>query len=193
MLAAFSAMSRWSLHRKEVRGLALPAPRTPLEALYREHFQFVWRSVRRLGVRESSVEDALQDVFLVAHRKLDQFEGRCSFRGWLFAISVRVAAEYRRRDGRLLLDPDAVLATAHLDQTLELRRRVTLLDQLLDTLPDEQRQVFVMAEIEQFSAPEIAEALDEKLNTIYSRLRLARQRFERALARKRTELEVKSS
>jgi RNA polymerase sigma-70 factor, ECF subfamily len=159
-----------------------------IEALYRAHFQFVWRSLRRLGLRDSSVEDALQDVFLVAHRKLATFEGRASHRAWLFAIAIRVAAEHRRRDGRLILDPDASLSSAHPDSTFELRQRMQLLDRLLAGLSDEQRAVFVMAEIEQFSVPEIAEALGEKLNTVYSRLRLGRERFERALDRHRKQL-----
>ena len=155
----------------------------PIAALYREHFQFIWRSLRRLGVREASVDDALQDVFLVAHRKLATFEGRSSHRVWLFAIAMRVAAEHRRRDARLHLDDAAATGTARTDESYELRRRVQLLDQLLATLSEEQRAVFVMSEIEGFSAPEIAEALGEKLNTVYSRLRLGRRRFERALAR----------
>jgi RNA polymerase sigma-70 factor, ECF subfamily len=166
-----------------------PAERAhlPIEALYREHFQFIWRSLRRLGVRDSSVADAVQDVFLVAHRKLDGFEGRSSHRVWLFAIAIRVAAEYRRRDGRLQLDENATGVAKQLETTLELRRRVHLLDTLLGTLSDPQREVFVMAEVEGFSVPEIAEALGEKLNTIYSRLRLGRARFERALARHQRE------
>ena len=160
-----------------------------MAGLYREHFQFMWRSLRRLGVRPSSIEDAVQDVFLVVHRKLDLYEGRASFKVWLFAIAIRVAAEHRRRDGRLLLNPDATAIGPHLDRTLELRRRVDLLDRILEELSDEQREVFVMAEIEQFSAPEIAEAIGQKLNTVYSRLRLARTRFERSLARHRGALE----
>jgi RNA polymerase sigma-70 factor (ECF subfamily) len=175
-----------ALDAEQIAPAAVSDPPAPaIEAVYREHFQFIWRSLRRLGVRDSSVEDAVQDVFLVAHRKLHTFEGRSSFRVWLFAIAIRVAAEHRRRDGRLHLDPDASPVGPHLDRTLELRRRVDLLDRLLDELSDEQREVFVMAEIEQFSAPEIAEALGQKLNTIYSRLRLGRVRFERALARAR--------
>jgi RNA polymerase sigma-70 factor (ECF subfamily) len=138
-----------------------------------------------LGVRESSVDDAVQDVFLVAHRKLASFEGRSSHRGWLFAIAARVAAEHRRRDGRLRLDEDLSSVAASPDNSLENRRRVQLLDELLETLSVPQREVFIMAEVEGFSAPEIAEALGEKLNTIYSRLRLGRLRFERALARTR--------
>jgi len=138
----------------------------------------------RLGVRDSSVEDAVQDVFLVAHRKLAEFEGRSSHRVWLFAIALRVAREHRRRDARLQLDDTsgAVAQTSYPDQALEQRRRVHLLDVLLSGLSDAQREVFVMAEVEGLSAPEIAQALGVKLNTVYSRLRLGRQRFERALA-----------
>lgn len=167
------------------------AHETSLAELYREHFQYVWRNLRRLGVRESNLDDAIQDVFLVAHRKLDSFEARSSHRVWLFAIALRVAKEHRRRDARLQLDPDAVAVTTHLDKTLELRQRVDLLDRMLDSLSDEQREVFVMAEIEQWSAPEIAAMLCVKLNTVYSRLRLARAQFERALARHRVALEGK--
>src|SRR5262245_49057181 len=168
-----------------------PVQRLQIEALYREHFQFVWRCLRRLGVHPNSVDDAVQDVFLVAHRKLEDSEGRSSQRGWLFAIASRVAKEHRRRDGKLRLDEhaaDAVLV--HPDKTLEMRRRVRLLDELLGVLSDSQREVFVMAEVEGFSAPEIAEALGIHLNTVYSRLRLARLRFERAVARQRQRGEV---
>jgi RNA polymerase sigma factor (sigma-70 family) len=102
----------------------------------------------------------------------------------LFAIALRVAREHRRRDGRVELDEDAVAAAAsHPDNALELRRRVRLLDALLGTLSEAQREVFVMAEVEGFTAPEIAEALGVKLNTVYSRLRLGRRQFERSLAR----------
>jgi RNA polymerase sigma-70 factor, ECF subfamily len=174
---------------------ALPA-RTPMqrlqiEALYRDHFQFVWRCLRRLGVHPNSVDDAVQDVFLVAHRKLDDVAERSSQRGWLFAIASRVSKEHRRRDGRLWLDEHAGESVAvHPDRTLEMRGRVRQLDELLATLSDPQREVFVMAEVEGFSAPEIAEGLGIHLNTVYSRLRLARQRFERALSRQRQRSEL---
>jgi hypothetical protein len=106
---------------------------------------------------------------------------------WLFAIASRVAAEHRRRDARLHLDERAVVSFSRLDRSLELRRRVELLDRLLATLSDSQRAIFVMAEIEGFNAPEIAVVIGEKLNTVYLRLRLGRARFERALARHRGE------
>jgi RNA polymerase sigma-70 factor, ECF subfamily len=168
-------------------GLPGAAAHAQIAALFREHFRFLWRSLRRLGVREASVDDAVQDVFLVAHRKLAEFEGRSTHRVWLFAIALRVAAEHRRRDARLQLDDHADETPAREQDGLEQRRRMRLLYRLLDELSDPQREVFVMAEIEGFTAPEIAEALDEKLNTVYSRLRLARRHFERALARQKLE------
>lgn len=162
-----------------------PVEHAQIAALFREHFRFLWRSLRRLGVRDASVDDAVQDVFLVAHRKLAEFEGRSSHRVWLFAIALRVAAEHRRRDARLRLDEPCAEVASRGEEALEQTRRVELLYRLLDDLSDPQREVFVMAEIEGFTAPEIAEALGEKLNTVYSRLRLARRHFERALARTR--------
>jgi RNA polymerase sigma-70 factor (ECF subfamily) len=183
-------MAQFGTQGVRLGGLEMPASGDAelgraVAALYRVHFQFVWRSLRRLGVRASSLEDAVQDVFLVTHRKLHAFDGRSSHKAWLFAIAVRVAAEHRRRDARLQLDPDAAAATVHLEKTLELRQQIDLLDRVLDQLLDEQRVVFVMAEIEQFSVPEIATALGVKLNTVYSRLRLARAHFERVLSRQR--------
>jgi RNA polymerase sigma-70 factor, ECF subfamily len=158
----------------------------PIAALYRQNFQFVWRYLRRLGVATRSLDDAVQDVFLVAHNKLGEFEHRSSYRGWLFGIATRVAYEHRRRDQRLTFDEQALAhATIDGEHSMHLRRQVLLLDELLSSLNDEQRAVFVMSEVEGFSAPEIAEALDVKLNTVYSRLRLGRSRFERALAKRR--------
>jgi RNA polymerase sigma-70 factor (ECF subfamily) len=160
---------------------------TQIAALYREHLTFVWRGLRRLGVHESSIDDAVQDVFLVAHRKLHEFEGRSSHRSWLFGIALRVAREHRRMDSRMQLEEPApaVSLSPAPDEEVEQRRRVRLLDELLSHLSDEQREVFVMAEIEGFSAPEIADSLGIGVNTVYSRLRLGRERFERALAGQR--------
>jgi len=156
-----------------------------LAQLYRDHYDFVWTSLRRFGLRQSAVDDALQEVFLVVYRRLPEFEGSTGHRAWLFAIALRVAREARRRDARFWLEePLTVVApSVHPDEGAVLRQRVRLLDTLLGALNDEQREVFVMAEVEGFSAPEIAQALGVKLNTVYSRLRLGRVRFERALAR----------
>jgi RNA polymerase sigma-70 factor (ECF subfamily) len=156
------------------------------ELVYNDYFDFVWRSLRRLGVPEASADDALQDVFVVVHRRLGEFGGRSSLKTWLFGIALRVTSDYRRRarrkGGHEPLD-EAVIDPAPGPQEKAVNAEMLgLLDRALEALDDDRRAVFVLAELEQMSAPEIAEALGVKLNTVYSRLRLARQDFERALA-----------
>jgi RNA polymerase sigma-70 factor (ECF subfamily) len=164
--------------------------RLTFEAVYDQWFDFVWRSVRRLGVPEASVDDVVQDVFLVVHRKLEGFEGRSTIKTWLFGIAMRVARDHRRARMRRPAEPllrESVVPDASaspLDATAT-KQAVELLHSLLDELEDDKRAVFVMAELEQMSAPEIAEALGVKLNTVYSRLRAARASFEMAVQRHR--------
>lgn len=157
------------------------------EAIYEAHFDFVWRALRRLGVPDASTDDAVQDVFLVVHRKLADFEGRSTLKTWLFGIVLRVARDHRRhrqRKGQLepltaeIVDP----GSTPIDLASK-REAWRILDRLLDTLDDDKREVFVLAEIEQLSVPEIAELLEQNLNTVYSRLRAARAAFEQALSR----------
>lgn len=172
---------------------ATPREEVPsLEAIYDAHFDFVWRSARRMGVAEAAVDDVVQEVFLVAHRRLTDFEGRSSIKTWLFGILLRVVADHRRRDrrkGGLAPLPEALAADADEScpaEQAQRRDRVRLLHSLLEQLDDEKRAVFVLAELEQLTAPEIAEALGGiKLNTVYSRLRVARKQFDEALARHR--------
>jgi RNA polymerase sigma-70 factor (ECF subfamily) len=157
------------------------------EAAYRQYFASVWRVLRRLGVAEAQLDDAAQDVFVVVHRRLGEFEARGTPRSWLYAIALRVASEYRRRAVRRRAEP----LTEHADQRpspgqqVELRESVRLLHALLAELDDDKRTVFVLAELEQLSVPEIATALGANINTIYTRLRAARRRFEAALHRHR--------
>jgi RNA polymerase sigma-70 factor (ECF subfamily) len=168
---------------------AIPTP--SFEAVYDEHFDFVWRSVKRLGVRESAIDDAVQDVFLVVHRRLGDFEGRSSMKTWLFGIALRVAKDHRRAlarkdaKGEPLRDslPSDACACP-LEETAK-TEAARLVQHVLDAMDDEKRAVFVMAELEQMTAPEIAEALSVNLNTIYARLRAARAAFEDAVARYR--------
>ncbi|MFO0631224.1 MAG: sigma-70 family RNA polymerase sigma factor [Nannocystaceae bacterium] len=155
------------------------------ESLYRKHHAFVWRSVRRLGVPDGEVDDLVQEVFVVVHRRLGEFEGRSSITTWLFGIAYRVVRDHRRSAaararrealasvGRPPTEPEHKLQRAQAAQ---------LLDQILDGLDEDQRSVFVMAEVVHMTAPEIAELTGAKLNTVYSRLRLARRAFEQALA-----------
>jgi RNA polymerase sigma-70 factor, ECF subfamily len=162
---------------------------------YEQHVRFVWRSLLRSGVAEHEVPDAVQDVFLVVHRKLEEFEGRSKVTTWLFGICTRVAADRRRLaagryevpvehgpgspfDGTSTDDDPLTLA----DQ----RRARATLDAILDRLPDEQRIVFSLFELEGMTGEEIAELLDVSVGTVRSRLRLARASFEQAVARLRS-------
>lgn len=156
------------------------------EAVYREHHAFVWRSVRRLGVADADVDDLVQEVFVVVHRRLGEFEGRSSITTWLFGIAFRVMQEHRRSGAaRERREQQAVVGRPPTEPDTKLSRveAVGVLDELLARLDEEQRSVFVMAEVVKLTAPEIAELTQTKLNTVYSRLRLARRAFDDALAR----------
>ena len=161
-----------------------------VEDIYREHFDFVWRSLRHLGVAESDVEDAVQDVFVVVHARLTTFEHRAQITTWIYGICIRVAQARRLRAHarrELPTDPrelpleeteDASVAEAY-----ERREAERLLDSILDTLPTEQRAVFTLFELEGKSCEEIAQLCEIPLGTVYSRLRLSREAFKRAAAR----------
>jgi RNA polymerase sigma-70 factor (ECF subfamily) len=163
--------------------------RPSFEAIYEEHFEFVWRSMRRLGIAADSIDDAVQDVFLVVHRRLEDFEARASVKTWLFGIALRVAHDYhrrsRRKGGHEPLDPSVADGAPGPHEELAKLEAVRELDRILSSFDEEKRAVFILAEIEQMTAPEMAEALGINVNTVYSRLRAARREFEAALARHR--------
>lgn len=157
--------------------------------LFRAHFGFVRRVLRRCGVAEAEIDDAVQEVFLVVHRRIDDFEGRASETTWLYAVAVRVASTLRRTASREQARREKVGAQMHgaggVDPERELSRREAgaLLDRLLDDLDQIKRTVFVLAELEGVPVPEIAHIMDANLRTTHSRLRLARKRFNAALER----------
>ncbi len=160
------------------------------EDVWDEHFDFTWRSLRRLGVRPDSVDDALQDVFFVVHRRLADFEGRSAVRTWLFGIALRVARSYRRKAARSsVLDPLgpelSADASQRPDAITESNQAKVLVDAFLESLDEDKRDVFILAELEEWTAPEIAESLGIRVNTVYSRLRAARKQFEQAVRRHR--------
>lgn len=160
-----------------------------LEDVYRTFFPFVWRSAKRLGVRDASLDDVVQEVFVVVHRRLATFEGRSSLKTWLFGITLRIVRDHRRsarrKDPGCEIDPDTLARPGGPSDDMEKAEAVRLLHTLLDQLEDERREVFVMADLEQMAMPEIADALGINVNTGYARLRAARQDFEQALARHR--------
>lgn len=159
--------------------------------IYERWFDFVWRTARRLGVPEAFLDDVVQEVFVVVHRQLDGFEGRSSLKTWLFGITRRVCADHRRaarrRGSQEPLQEEGVRAPEDGPvESLARAEAVHLLYRLLETLEASKREVFVLVELEQMTVPEAAEALGVGVNTAYSRLRLARRDFERALRRQRS-------
>jgi RNA polymerase sigma-70 factor (ECF subfamily) len=181
-----------------------PQPRTAeprqapadFDSVYEENLRFVWRAARRLGIDPADTDDVVQEVFVVAHRKLPEFEGRAQIKTWLYKIAVGVVRHYfrtqRRKPGNRPAESPKELDTlgdrrhGGPAEAAERAEAVRILDGILARLDAEKREVFVLAEIEQLSSVEIAEVLGVNLNTIYSRLRTARQEFERALSRFRT-------
>jgi RNA polymerase sigma-70 factor (ECF subfamily) len=162
------------------------------EQVYEQSFDFVWRSARRLGVNEGSLDDVVQDVFVVVHRRLDDFAGRSSVRTWVFGILLRVVSDHRRSLRRRAagipgdpIDPDELADQRPSGPHEKAARNEAsrMLQQLLDELDEEKRAVLILAELEEMAAPEIAEALGVNLNTVYSRLRAARAAFEQAVSR----------
>jgi RNA polymerase sigma-70 factor, ECF subfamily len=162
-----------------------------LEQLYVEYADLVWRALARHGVPQASIDDALQDVFLVAHQKLGDYREEGKRGAWLVAISRRVAADRRRAAMRRAAREDAAASRAPtaVDPEQELLRRdaAAFMEPFLASLEPDRREVFVLADIEGMSAPEIAKALGIKLNTVYSRLRRARLAFQSAIERRNEE------
>jgi RNA polymerase sigma-70 factor, ECF subfamily len=151
--------------------------------VYLQQFDYLWQTVRRLGVSERDLEDAVHDVFLVVQRRLDDYDPSRPLRPWLFGIAYRIVSERRRRGStrEVPADEHELLAVADGQPSPEARvvaeqarRRV---HGALDELPIEQRAVLVMHDLEGHSASEVAEAIGIPLNTVYSRLRLARAKF----------------
>jgi RNA polymerase sigma-70 factor (ECF subfamily) len=163
------------------KGEALPT----FAEIYEAHFDFVWRSLRRLGVPDSTLDDAVQEVFVVVHRRLRAFEGRSTLKTWLFGIAVNVAQKVGRGGSRPIaheLSDQAVDERTPQDEAAR-REAVRTLYAILDELDSDKRAVFVMCELEQLTAPEAAEILAVPLNTVYSRLRASRREFDAALKR----------
>jgi RNA polymerase sigma-70 factor, ECF subfamily len=171
------------------------APSLVFTEVYRESFGFVWRSARALGVRHAAVDDVVQEVFVIVHRRLTEFEGRSSLRTWLSGILLNVVRHHRRAVGRKSphekdepIDPDTLaVGVGDPSEMAERSEGTRLVQRILDGFDDDKREIFVLAELEELSVPEIAEALDIKLNTAYSRLRLARADFEQAALRHRAQ------
>jgi RNA polymerase sigma-70 factor (ECF subfamily) len=171
----------------QVRSATLGAD---LRETYAAHFSLVYRGLRRLGVPPSLLEDAVQDVFLVVHRRWADFEGRSSVSTWVYGIVLRVAKDYRRAEARhaaraercaelMALEPSTESSPAEAAERREANR---VLHAVLATLTDEQREVLVLVELEELPVWEAAAALGIRVRSCQRRLRAARQAFDSALA-----------
>lgn len=170
------------------QGAAAVAELTDFDAVYRDYAKFIWSILRRLGVPESSVDDVLQEVFVVAYRRRESFEGRAPLRSWLYGIALRVARAHNRKLAlrRWLFFPlsdDDRTADSTSPDVVERKEALAFVDATLKKMPRKQREVFVFSELEELTAQEIAPLVGCNVNTVYSRLRLARQRFEAAVKR----------
>jgi RNA polymerase sigma-70 factor, ECF subfamily len=169
--------------------LAIEDGRLDLSGIYEAHSDFVWRTLQRLGVRESDLEDVLQEVFVVVHRRLNTFNGTSEMSTWLFGIALRVAAAYRRRAHRRFEEPvesvplPAGDARPDPEQLAADRQARERLAGILERMDLEKRAAFVMFEIEGISCPEIARITGVPVGTVYSRLSAARHEFEAAVRR----------
>lgn len=158
-----------------------PPSRAEFDAFYRAHADFVWRSLRRLCVREAALDDALQEVFIVVHRRFHELRPGPTQRAWLFAIAQRVASGQRRwvrRKGNLLPLHEELVASA--DSPLEAAMRNQASDfvlEFLEQLDEPRRAAFVLADIEQMTGREAHAALGVNQNTLYYRLTSARKAF----------------
>ncbi len=157
------------------------------ETLYAENFDHVWRNLRRFGVEVRHLEDAAHEVFVVVHRKLADFDEGRPIRPWLSGIAFRVASDFKRKASTRRespgVDRDPVDERPSADELLEAEEQRKLVHEALQALDDDKRVVVVMHDMEGCSIPEIARELGVLENTLYSRLRLGRERFIKAIRR----------
>jgi RNA polymerase sigma-70 factor, ECF subfamily len=167
------------------------------DALYDEYADFVWRNARRLGIPPAALDDVVQDVFLVAHRKLGELTQLEVLRAWMFGIMIRVVRAHRRttrrksphlRQDATSIDPELLPDNGNNSPMVAAERTdaVAMLHRVLAELDDAKREVFVLAELEELTEAQIAEILEENANTVHSRLRAAHKEFDRAVQRCRS-------
>ncbi len=155
---------------------------------YQEHYDSVWRSLRRFGVPDSKLDDAVQDVFMVVHRRASEFAGDSSLRTWVLGIALRVAANARRavqrERARFVESTTEPQCNSHgPDELLARSEAVDVLHALLDRMPADQREVLVLIDLEQLTVAEAASALQITTNATYKRLSVARKRFNQEVER----------
>jgi len=177
------------------------APARPVaadfDAVYDEHFPFVWRTAGRMGVAEDALDDVCQEVFVVVHRRLAEFEGRSSLKTWIFGILHNVVLVHLRalsrkspahRSEAPLVDPETLVdAAAGPYEHLSNAEAGAIAQSILDQLDEDKRTVLILVELEEMSVTEVAEATGTNVNTAHARLRAARKQFTQAVNRHRAQ------
>ena len=166
------------------------APVPSLAQIFEQHTPFLWRALTGLGVPSHEVQDLCQEIMITVHRRLPSFDG-VSLRGWLYGICVRVASDYRRsaRVRREILSeapPDEVSWT-DLGESIDRGRDIRRLLGALARLDEPKRVAFVLFEIEELTLAEVSEAVGAPLQTVYSRIKAAREQMQRAFQAQRSE------
>jgi len=164
---------------------------TALRALIDAHYTSIWRLLRRYGVTEDKTDDAAQEVFWIAARRLSDIEAG-SESAFLYGIAIRVAARARREREPRRVASEALETLADdkpsAENLLDERRARELLDRVLDSMEEKLREVFVLFELEEIEIPVIAEILGIPVGTVGSRLRRAREEFSAIAKRVRAQL-----
>jgi RNA polymerase sigma-70 factor, ECF subfamily len=159
--------------------------RLSFRQVFDEHVGLVWRTLRHLGVPERDLEDVCQEVFIVVHRKLAEFEGRSTVGTWVYGICLRTASDYRRRAHVRREEPTSEVPLSAVqpnqENEVQLQQTRSELARALGLLDEEKRAVFVLYEIEEVDMKAIATIVGCPLQTAYSRLRAARQILSQAL------------
>lgn len=161
----------------------------PLEFanVFRDHASWLWRVVRRLGVREDDASDVVHELFMDLHRNLGRYDSSRPLRPWLYGFAVRAASDHRRkayvRRERPTAAPPEHNVAGSPEHELRANQRREFVAQLLERMDDAQRVVLVLVDLEELTVAEVASIVGIPLNTAYSRLRLARESFASLAAR----------
>lgn len=173
-----------------------PAEEARLRSIVQMNHPFIWRVVRRLGIPESDADDVTQETFCIAAHRINDIEAGKE-RSFLYSVAVRVSANARRArrrrqnayDNFEIAPRDAAPMPDNLSDQKNAR---SLLDEILESLPEDLREVLVLHEIEEVGVAELAEALGIPVGTVGSRLRRAREKFHAAVARKRAQADFRT-
>jgi len=164
-----------------------PGPSLEFRAIYERWFSEVSRWIRAMGGPEAEREDLVQDVFLVVHRRLPDFDGQ-NVAGWLYQIARHRVRDFRRLLwvrhlllGRVPLSEGLSASGASPADSLETNEKRALLERLLGRLNESERAAVVLFEIDGYSGEEIAEIQGVPVNTVWARIHKARKKLKASL------------